>query len=288
MPTLAYDTQLGKRSIFLDLKNKDDRATLVKMIQEADVVTQNYAYGALDRLGFGPKQVADMVKDRSKGIIYVQSNSFGFHGPMAPNPGFDPLAQMITGIHAEMAKYQPFDPKPALGEMPVSIAFPVCDLSTAQMCALGVLTALYRRAQFGGSYVVQTSLTQAALFIQAVGKYPDDVTRATFANLPPRKPYYLETPVYGQQLAVEYLPKLKPEVFGKELFTEDKNTPYGTVRFLNQPLHFDKTPLRYRWSTRPFGYDKDVKGFIDPPADVPAGAVKDKPAGVGAGQGARL
>ncbi|KAI9034271.1 CoA-transferase family III domain-containing protein [Hyaloraphidium curvatum] len=278
IPTLGYDTQVGKRSIFLDLKDNTDRATLTAMIKDADVVIQNYAYGALDRLGFGPKQVAEMVKDRDRGIIYVQSNCFGFHGPMAPNPGFDPLAQMVTGIHAEMAKFQLYDPKPPFGEhMPTSIAFPVCDLSTAQFSALGVLTALLRRATVGGSYLVQTSLTQAALFIQAVGKYPDDVTRKIFSALPPRQPYYMQTPVYGTLLAVKYLPKVRPELYDEKLYTEDRQSPYGTVKYLNQPLQLGTTPLRYRWSPRPFGYDK-VKAFVDPPED----------AGASAGAGARL
>ncbi|KAJ3337209.1 hypothetical protein HDU93_001451 [Gonapodya sp. JEL0774] len=116
MPPLGYDTQVGKRSIFLDLKDTKDRETLKQMILEADVVTQNYAHGALDRLGFGPRHCAEIVKNRDKGIIYLQSNCFGYHGPLAANPGFDPLAQMVTGIHSAMEKFVKYDPKPPGGD----------------------------------------------------------------------------------------------------------------------------------------------------------------------------
>ncbi|KXS21778.1 CoA-transferase family III [Gonapodya prolifera JEL478] len=268
MPPYGIDTQIGKRSIFLDLKNKQERETLKDMILDADVVIQNYAYGALDRLGFGPQHCAEIVKNRDRGLIYVQSNCFGFHGPLAPNPGFDALGQMVTGIHSAMENFAPYDPAPPLGDsMPTPIPFPVCDLSTAQFCALGVLVALHRRALYGGSYVVQSSLTQAALYVQAVGQYPDDVARNTFSAYPPRRAYYLEHPVYAMDLCSRQMPKIRPQTFRDEFFFKDTKSPYGVVRILKQPLQLDLTPLRYRWSTRPFGFDKDVKGFIEPPAD---------------------
>lgn len=52
----------------------------------------SYAVGAASRLGFGPEQVFDMVKDRERGIVYVEASAFGFSGPYADAPGFEHLA----------------------------------------------------------------------------------------------------------------------------------------------------------------------------------------------------
>ena len=61
----------------------------------------SYAHGALERLGFGPQQCADLVKGRDRGIVYVRVNCFGHSGPMATSPGFDGLAQFTTGVAHE-------------------------------------------------------------------------------------------------------------------------------------------------------------------------------------------
>lgn len=119
---LSIAHNLGKLSIFLDLKKEEDKERLRGFVREADVFIQNYAYGACERLGFGAKDVFEMVKDRGYGIVYVscpnesrralgwrinwttgfalqvEGNAFGFGGPYATAPGFEHLAQAMSGL----------------------------------------------------------------------------------------------------------------------------------------------------------------------------------------------
>lgn len=80
---VAIDLNGGKRCIYLNLKQDADKKVFRELILDADVVIQNNTFGAMDRLGFGVKDVMEIVKDRERGIIFAQGNAFSFHGPYA-------------------------------------------------------------------------------------------------------------------------------------------------------------------------------------------------------------
>ena len=109
--------------------------------------SQPLQQGALERRGFGPHQLAAI----RPGIIYVSINCYGHVGPWRERPGWEQLAQTVTGLAT--AQGSPDRPQ----RMPVA----ACDYTTGYLAALGTLVALGRRAREGGSYHVRASLCQS-------------------------------------------------------------------------------------------------------------------------------
>ena len=122
---------------------------------ESDVFSQGYRAGALARRGFGPEQLAEL----RPGLIYVSINCYGHTGPWEARPGWEQLAQTVTGIAA--AEGTPDRP----ARMPVA----ACDFTTGYLAALGTLVALGRRAREGGSYHVRASLCQSGMWFTRLG-----------------------------------------------------------------------------------------------------------------------
>lgn len=159
VPEHVMDTSHGKRSCFLDLTRPDDVATLRTLARNADVFSQGYRPGVMDKFGLGPEQLA---RERP-GLIYVSISCYGHGGPFADRAGWEQIAQCATGICLDNG-----DERPKL--LPAS----ACDYTTGYNGALGVLLALARRAREGGSYHVRVSLCRSGMYIYQQGKvdYP--------------------------------------------------------------------------------------------------------------------
>src|SRR5205823_6994928 len=140
------DTSHGKRSAWLDIAKPDDAARLRELAASSDVFAQGYRGGALDRHGFGPEELAA----RRPGIVYVTINCYGDVGPWRRRPGWEQMAQSVTGLAAA----QGGPDRPAL--LPAA----ACDYTTGYLAALGTMIALWRRSRDGGSYHVRASLCQ--------------------------------------------------------------------------------------------------------------------------------
>ena len=154
-PLFVSDTNHGKLSTFLDLETADGCAALRRLLLSADVFSQGYRVGALERRGFG---LMDLARLRP-GLIYVSINAYGHEGPWRGRPGWEQLAQTVTG----MAEVQGGADSPAL--LPAAVN----DYTTGFLAAFGALVALKRRALYGGSYLVRVSLSQTAMWIRGLG-----------------------------------------------------------------------------------------------------------------------
>ena len=84
----------NKRSLALNLKQDTEREILLKLVETADVFVQNFRPGVAKRMGLGE----DAIRSRRKDIIYVSIAGFGFEGPYAPRPVYDPLIQALSGL----------------------------------------------------------------------------------------------------------------------------------------------------------------------------------------------
>jgi crotonobetainyl-CoA:carnitine CoA-transferase CaiB-like acyl-CoA transferase len=155
VPAFVLDTSHGKRSAHLDLDQPGDAATLLNLIRSADVFTQGYRSGAMERRGLSPEAVAEL----RPGIIYVSINCYGHHGPWRDRPGWEQLAQTVSGIAVTQGTPQ----------QPQLIPAAACDYTTGYLAAHGVMTALARRATEGGSYHVKASLAQTAMWFTRLG-----------------------------------------------------------------------------------------------------------------------
>lgn len=181
-PVYDLGINLNKRTVEIDLRSDAGKAKMRELIWEADVVINNLLAGSLEKLGFGFKDVLEIVKQRPRGIVYVETNTFGFHGPMAKIPGVELLGQFYTGMSVEQGKFQPYTDG---SQVPSVTPILACDCTTGLNAALGALVSLYKRAVSGGSYLVRTSLAQTALFIQDLGTYQDEaMVRRLWDGLP--------------------------------------------------------------------------------------------------------
>jgi crotonobetainyl-CoA:carnitine CoA-transferase CaiB-like acyl-CoA transferase len=158
IPLFVADTGLGKRAAYLDLATAAGRNQLNGLIEHADVFSQGYRTGAMERLGYGVHEVVA----RRPGIIYVSINCYGHEGDWRTRPGWEQLAQTVTGMAVQHGQ--------DLGaDEPVLQPAAVTDYTTGYLAAYGVLTALRRRAVDGGSYWVRVSLSRTGMWIRNLG-----------------------------------------------------------------------------------------------------------------------
>ena len=86
----------NKRTVVLDLKDDDDRAVLLALVDDADVLVENFRPGTLERLGLGP----DVLLARNPTLVITRVSGFGQDGPYASRPGFATIAEAMSGLAA--------------------------------------------------------------------------------------------------------------------------------------------------------------------------------------------
>lgn len=153
------DTSQGKRSCFLDLRLPAERARLRELVREADVFSQGYRPGVMAAHGLSPSDLAEL----RPGIVYLSVSCYGHGGPLSDRAGWEQVAQTVTGMATEHGEEFAEDGRPTL------VPVPVCDYTTGYLGALGLLMALEKRAEVGGSWHVQVSLCRSSMFLQDLG-----------------------------------------------------------------------------------------------------------------------
>ena len=140
----------NKRSMVMDLKNAEDHKTVLKMIEVADVLIENFKPGTAKRLGIDYETVSVI---NSK-LIYCSISGFGQTGPYSPRGGFDLIACGMSGLMS--INGPPEGP-------PYRIPMPVSDVCGGMNGAIGILMALVARDQTGLGQHVDTSLFEAGI-----------------------------------------------------------------------------------------------------------------------------
>jgi crotonobetainyl-CoA:carnitine CoA-transferase CaiB-like acyl-CoA transferase len=151
----SIPTNLGKRSIALDLKSGEGKEVLWRLIAGADVLIEGFRPGVLDRLGFG----YDAVSGREPGILYLSVSGFGQTGPLSGRPAMDPVLQAFTGLM--------MDNKGEDG-IPHRVPFVIIDMSTALYAFQALSAALYARRDEPRGRRIEVSLLEAASAIQVI------------------------------------------------------------------------------------------------------------------------
>ena len=147
------DVNRGKRSILLDLKSEEGREVFWKLLEDADVVSQNYRAGKLEKLGISYEE----VRRRKPDIIYASLNAFGHLGPWAGRPGHEGFAQSATGMDRRFGG----DGQPATQPNPIN------DYGTGFMGAYAVALALLHRQRTGQGQHVDAALAYTAMTLQS-------------------------------------------------------------------------------------------------------------------------
>lgn len=169
----------NKRSITLDLKNAAGLAVFHELVKTADVIIENSRPGVMARL----KADYETLSAINPRLIYASISGFGQTGPWASRPGFDLIAQAMSGIMSATGTPD--------GE-PVKATTPIADLGAGLFAVYGILSALHGRASSGRGQYVDTSLFEAALGLSiwettelwASGKSPKPIGTANRMSAP--------------------------------------------------------------------------------------------------------
>jgi crotonobetainyl-CoA:carnitine CoA-transferase CaiB-like acyl-CoA transferase len=140
----------NKRGFALDLKQKAGREILLRMVGDADILTENYRRGTMEKLGIG----YDVLSRHNPGLIYCSISGYGRDGPWADKGGFDLIAQGFAGLMAITGEP---------GGPPVKTGNSVADINAGILAAVGILAAFAHKLKTGAGQIVDTSLMEAAL-----------------------------------------------------------------------------------------------------------------------------
>jgi crotonobetainyl-CoA:carnitine CoA-transferase CaiB-like acyl-CoA transferase len=140
----------NKRGIALNLKLPAAQAALKRMVESADVLTENYRKGTMEKLGLG----YETLRKLNPALIYCSISGYGRTGPYADKGGFDLIAQGMSGLMAITGEP---------GRAPVKSGAPVCDINAGLLGALGVVAAYVHRLKTGEGQLVDTSLFEAGI-----------------------------------------------------------------------------------------------------------------------------
>jgi crotonobetainyl-CoA:carnitine CoA-transferase CaiB-like acyl-CoA transferase len=140
----------NKRGIALNLKLPAAQEALKRMAVRADVVTENYRQGTMEKLGVG----YESLRKINPALIYCSISGYGRSGPYADKGGFDLIAQGMSGLMAVTGEP---------GRAPAKSGGPVCDINAGLLGALGVVAAYVHRLKTGEGQLVDTSLFEAGI-----------------------------------------------------------------------------------------------------------------------------
>ncbi|WP_310600234.1 CaiB/BaiF CoA-transferase family protein [Desulfobulbus sp.] len=140
----------NKKSLAIDLKDERGRALFLRLVEQADVLIENFAPGTVDRLGIG----VDVCRRRNPGLIFCALKGF-MPGPYAHRPALDEVVQMMAGL-AYMT---------GPSGKPMRAGASVTDILSGGFGAIGILAALLQRRQTGRGQVVQASLFESVAFL---------------------------------------------------------------------------------------------------------------------------
>ncbi len=142
--------QRNKRSLTLNLKQPQAKEVFMRLAKTADVVVENYRPDVKFRLGIDYESLAKI----NPRLILASISGFGQDGPYRDRPGFDQIAQGMSGLMSITG---------LPGQGPVRVGAAVADVSAGLFAALGIMTALLERERSGKGQWVQSSLLQAGI-----------------------------------------------------------------------------------------------------------------------------
>lgn len=140
----------NKRSLSLNLKTDEGREILLRLVEKADVIVENYRPDVKHRL----KIDYETLREINPRLVYASISGFGQDGPYAKRPGFDQIAQGMGGLMSITG---------LPGQGPVRVGIPIADLTSGLFTANGILVALMEREISGEGQWVQSSLLQAQI-----------------------------------------------------------------------------------------------------------------------------
>ncbi len=143
----------NKRGITLDLTLPAHRERLLGLLEDADVLVENFKTGTLEKWGLG----WDTLEQRFPHLVHCRVSGFGADGPLGGLPGYDAAIQALAGIMSVNGEPD------ARGGEPLRVGLPVVDMVTGLNAALGIMFALTERQRSGRGQFVEAALYDCGL-----------------------------------------------------------------------------------------------------------------------------
>ena len=142
----------GKKSISIDLANEEGKELFLKLVEQADVVVENFTPGTMDRLGLGYED----LRKRNKRIIYAATSGFGQTGPDKDRPALDVVVQGMGGVMSITGHP---------GGPPTRPGLSLGDIAAGLFTAIGVLSALHERERSDEGQMIDVSMLDCQIAI---------------------------------------------------------------------------------------------------------------------------
>ena len=261
----------NKKSVAINLKTESGLALVKNMAKHADVMVENFAPGAIERLGLS----YDAVRAINPSIVYAQVKGFGTGGPYEKNLAFDMIAQATGGIMSITGEYDgpPMKPGATLG-----------DTGTGMLLAISILAALYRRRSTGEGEHIEIAMQDAMLQYIRVALS----TQATYGVAAKRNGAKVLTgfavpsgiypcrPGGHNDYVYVYTSRTNPTHWQRLLEVIGRKDLIGDPRFDTQAARLEREPevdeMITNWTRQ---HDKREAMHLLGSAGVPAGAIFD-------------
>lgn len=167
----TYSAQFGaynrnKRSVTLDMRSDEGREILLKLVETADVLVENFRPGVMDRL----KLSVDELRERNPKLIYCSITGFGEDGPYQKRPAYDAVAQSLSGVASLF-----LDP-----DNPQTTGPTIGDNITGINACYGILAALFERERGGPPRSLAVNMLESSIWF-----LPDPFANLTQQDIQP-------------------------------------------------------------------------------------------------------
>jgi formyl-CoA transferase len=261
----------NKKSLTVNLKSARGLALVKDMARKADVFIENFAPGAIERLGLG----ADVIRAINPAIIYAQVKGFGEGSPYEHNLAFDMIAQACGGTMSITGEKNgpPLKPGPSLG-----------DTGTGMLLGISILAALYRRKSTGVGEHLQVAMQDAMMHYIRIAFAAQDLLkraapRAGSSSVTGGNPPMGTFPCKGggpNDYVYVYTSRANPEhwrrllgVIGRQDLLDDPRYETSAARTVNEA---EVNEMIAVWTRQ---HDKREAMRIIGAAGIPSGAVLD-------------
>lgn len=150
----------GKESLALNLKDDADRTTFEALLEDADILVENYRGGTMERLGYG----WESLHPRYPRLIYAACSGFGHTGPYAERPAYDMVVQGLGGVMSLTGHP---------GGPPTRVGTSIGDITAGLFTAIGISSALHHRTTSGEGMKIDVAMLdcQLAILENALARY---------------------------------------------------------------------------------------------------------------------
>ncbi len=142
----------NKRGLALDLTKAEARDVVLRLLENADVLIENFKIGTMERWGMA----YETLSQRFPKLIYCRISGFGADGPLGSMPGYDAVLQAMTGLASATGT-------PESG--PVKLGVPIVDMTTGLNAVIGILLALHERTHSGRGQFIEVALYDAGISV---------------------------------------------------------------------------------------------------------------------------